>query len=151
MHKDHGWEALSLSLVSISDLSHTPRKVLDRVARGERLIVCCYGRPVATLQPLDGVVTQPFTGRAHDIYGWPVGGAAEEAAKLSDAQRELLTNGLSGGRLVTVGASVRFSFTEVDRSIKEMVLKGLVQKTERGLVLTGRGMVMRETLLQMKD
>ena len=48
--------------VTTSDLSRSPRRVLDRIAGGERLLVTCHGRPLATLQPLDGVVWQPFAG-----------------------------------------------------------------------------------------
>ncbi|HZK51905.1 MAG TPA: hypothetical protein VFD47_10120 [Actinomycetota bacterium] len=46
---------LLLPIVTTSDLSRTPRRVLNRIARGERFIVCCHGRPLATLQPLDGI------------------------------------------------------------------------------------------------
>lgn len=77
----------SLAFVTTSDLSRTPRAVLERVQRGERLIVSCHGHPLATLQPLDGVVVQPFTDRGHDIFGWPVGDEAKECAKLSELQR----------------------------------------------------------------
>ncbi len=76
-------EHSSLSVVTTSDLSRSPGKVLDRVARGERLIVCRHQRPVATLQPLDGVVVQ-LGARAHDIYGRPIGGPLEETEKLDE-------------------------------------------------------------------
>jgi len=137
----------SMSVVTTSDLSRTPRQVLDRIARGERLIVCCHGRPLATLQPLDGTVWQPFTGGAYDIYGWPVGGATKECAKLSEDQRELLSDGVRQGRLVPMRLNDRYDFPEMIRSIEELELRGLVQRTSRGWELTGRGMVLRETLL----
>lgn len=79
-----------LPTVSTSDLSRQPHVVLERVARGERLVVCRHKRPIATLQPLDGYVFQPFSGTAHDVFGWPIGGIDAEIAKLSEAQRVLL-------------------------------------------------------------
>jgi prevent-host-death family protein len=134
--------------VTTSDLSRSPRRVLDRVVRGERLIVTCHGRPLATLQPLDGVVWQPFTSSVHDIYGWPVTGASDECDKLSDAQRELLRDGVRGGRLVPARLHGRFEFVDLIRSIENMAVRGLVRKTSRGWELTGRGMVLHETLMQ---
>lgn len=137
-----------ISVVTTSDLSRAPRRVLDRIARGERLIVCCHGRPLATLQPLDGIVWQPLTGSAHDIYGWPVGGASEECTKLSEAQRELLSNGVRQGRLVPARLGGRYEFVELIRSIEAMALIGLVRRTGRGWELTGRGMTLSETLMR---
>ncbi|CAN5529987.1 hypothetical protein BH20ACT23_BH20ACT23_14320 [soil metagenome] len=136
------------SFVTTSDLSRKPRAVLDRVARGERLIVCRHKQPIATLQPLDGTVWQPFTGGAQDIYGWPVGGAFQECEKLSEAQRELLSDGVSQGRLVPARLAERYGFVELIRSIENMALRGLVHRTNRGWELTGRGLALRETLMQ---
>ena len=138
---------LLLPIVTTSDLSRTPRRVLNRIARGERFIVCCHGRPLATLQPLDGIVWQPFTGGAQDIYGWPVGGASEECAKLSEAQRELLSDCVRQGRLVPARLGDLYEFAELIRSIEEMALVGLVHRTGRGWELTGRGLTLRETLM----
>jgi hypothetical protein len=122
-------------------------KVLDRIGRGERLIVFRYKTPVATLQPLDGVVVQ--VGSAHDIYGWPIGGADEEVAKLNDEQRELLSRGVVRGLYIrAVRVSERFDWSQVIRSLEDLGLRGLATKTERGWELTGRGMVLRETLLK---
>lgn len=84
-------------IVTTSDLSRSPGEVLDRVARGERLIICRHKRPIATLQPLDGLVLQPFTGNAHDIFGWQVAGAARELAKLTHVQRLLWSMGTGTG------------------------------------------------------
>lgn len=138
-----------ISVVTTSDLSRAPRRVLDRISRGERFIVCCHGRPLATLQPLDGTVWHPFTGGVHDIYGWPVGGASQECAKLSEVQRELLSDGVRQGRLSPARLHDRYDFVELIRSIEEMALVGLVYRTDRGWELTGRGMTLRETLMQV--
>jgi len=43
--------ASDLPWVTIRDLSRTPGGVIQRVLRGERLIVCRHGHPIATLQP----------------------------------------------------------------------------------------------------
>jgi antitoxin (DNA-binding transcriptional repressor) of toxin-antitoxin stability system len=137
--------------VTTSDLSRSPRRVLDRIARGERLLVTCHGRPLATLQPLDGVVWQPFTGGVHDIYGWSVTGAIEECDKLSEAQRELLREGVRWGRLVPARLHEDYDFVELIRSIENMHIRGLVRRTTRGWELTGRGMALRETLIPELD
>jgi len=137
--------------VTTSELSRSPRRVLDRIAGGERLLVTCHGRPLATLQPLDGVVWQPFTGGVHDIYGWSVTGAIEECDKLSEAQRELLRNGVRWGRLVPSRLHEEYEFVELIRSIENMHIRGLVRRTKRGWELTGRGMALRETLIPELD
>ena len=103
--------------------------------------------PVATLQPLDGVVQQPG-GRAHDIYGWPIDGALQEAEKLGEVQQELLTNGIRFGRLVPARLSYRFDFGRLNRAVQDLALRGMARRTERGWELTGRGMVLREALLR---
>jgi prevent-host-death family protein len=144
-----GRPANELPVVSTSDLSRSPRSVLDRVARGERLLVNCHGRPIATLQPLDGVVMQPFTGGAHDIFGWPVGGALEEAGKLSDIHRAMLTYGVIRRlRLTTARPWDRFEGRNFSAALEELGVLGLAKKTERGWELTARGMALREALVQ---
>ena len=133
--------------VTTSDLSRAPRRVMDRIGRGERLIVTCHGRPLATLQPLDGAVWQPFTGGVHDIYGWPITGPLDECEKLSEAQRDLLTDGVRFGRLAPVRLHEDYEFAELIRSIENMAIRGLVRRTNRGWELTARGMALRETLM----
>lgn len=136
-----------LGVVTTSELSRSPHKVLERVAGGERLIVVRHKCPVATLQPLDGVVLQLGV-RAQDIYGWPVDTALEEATKLSEMQRALTMEITRDGRLRPMGLARRFDFGALIKAIEEMSLKGLAKRTERGWELTGRGMVLREALLQ---
>ncbi|MFN2525246.1 MAG: hypothetical protein ABR505_03135 [Actinomycetota bacterium] len=136
-----------LARISTSDLSRNPRKVLERIAAGERLIVCCHKKPLATLQPLDGVVVQP-NGRAHDIYGWPVDGAMEEAKKLTEMQRALLVERLRLGRITFGRLSSCFEFGDLIRSVEEMAIRGLARRTDLGWEWTGRGIVLREALLQ---
>ena len=85
--------------IGIRELSRGPGDVLDRVGRGERFVVCRRGRPVATLQPLDGVVVQLSPARSSTSRALPWG----------------------------------------------------IRKDQRGLVLTGRGMMLREALLARID
>lgn len=84
-----------LATVTTSDLSRKPGEVLSRVRRGERLVVVRHKDPIATLQPLDGFVSQPFGGAAHDVFGWPIGGLDEEIEKLTDCGLELTGRGLA--------------------------------------------------------
>jgi antitoxin (DNA-binding transcriptional repressor) of toxin-antitoxin stability system len=147
-----GAHHLPLAPVTTSDLSRSPRRILDRVARGERFIVYCHKQPVATLQPLDGVVAQPFAAGAHDIYGNAIGSLEEECDKLSETQRALLTTGVDRWKIVPGRVNPRVA-QPIDwglliRSIEEMGLMGLAKRTHRGWELTGRGMMLRETLLQ---
>lgn len=136
-----------LGVVTTSELSRAPRKVLERVARGERLIVFRHKRPVATLQPLDGVVVQLESGD-RDLYGAPMGGPLQEAAKLSEVQRDLLLDGVRHGRFVPVRLWGRHDFRGMIRSIEDLAFRGLARRTERGWEPTGRGMMLREALLR---
>jgi prevent-host-death family protein len=140
-----------LPFVTTSDLSRSPRAVLDRVLRGERLVVSCHGRPLATLQPLDGVVFQPFTGSGHDIFGWPVGGEGEECAKLSQAQRDLLSDGVKHWRFVLGLLHDKHDFEALVRALDDLGLRGLARKTNRGWEPTGRGMVLHEFLVRSRS
>jgi antitoxin (DNA-binding transcriptional repressor) of toxin-antitoxin stability system len=136
-------------IVTTSELSRSPGEVLDRIARGERLIVCRRNRPIATLQPLDGFVMQPFTGAARDIFGWPVGSAAQELAKLTHAQRLLMVEGYRNGRLSTSVPGHCFAAGEAAHAIEDLKLRGMARRvTNRGTELTARGLAMRELLLK---
>ncbi|HYP24448.1 MAG TPA: type II toxin-antitoxin system prevent-host-death family antitoxin [Actinomycetota bacterium] len=134
-----------LPQVSIRDLSRRPNEVLRRVTAGERLIVCRHKKPVATLQPLDGYVFQPFDGTARDVFGWPVGGIYDEIAKLSEAQRVLLRDGYRRWRLWSGRVP---SDVPGDRRtmLSDLAVRGLAKKTEFGWELTGRGLAMHEAL-----
>ena len=136
-------------IVTTSELSRSPGEVLDRVARGERVIIFRRNRPIATLQPLDGFVLQPFTTTAHDIFGWPMGGAAEELAKLTDAQHLLLVDGYRSGRLMSSVPGHHFEGREVSEAIEDLKLRGMARRvTNRGTELTARGLALRELLLK---
>jgi prevent-host-death family protein len=136
---------LPLPSITARDLSRATADVLVRVETGERLVVTRHGRPVATLQPLDGYVFQPFEGTAHDVFGWPIGGIDDEVAKLSEAQRVLLRDcylqwRLRPGRLpgdLWVGSA---------RTLDDLAVRGLAKRTEFGWELTGRGLALREAL-----
>lgn len=138
-----------LPQVSIRDLSRRPNDVLARVARGERLIVCRHKKPVATLQPLDGFVFQPFEGTAHDVFGWPIAGIDDEIAKLSEAQRALLRDCYRQWRLrpMRLPPNLQWGYNE---ALEDLVLRGLAEKTWLGWELTGRGLAMREALVRRK-
>ena len=137
-----------LPSVSIRDLSRGPGEVLRRVSAGERLLLCRNGKPVATLQPLDGYVFQPFTGTAHDVFGWPIGGIDDEIAKLSRAQRVILVRCYSQWRLRMTRLWHYCPGASFIEEIREMHLRGLVVRTEFGWELTGRGLALREELLR---
>jgi prevent-host-death family protein len=136
-----------LPTVTTTDLSRRPGEVLARVERGDRLLVCRQRRPVATLQPLDGYVFQPFTGTAHDVFGWPFGDEAAQIERLSDAQRQMLTDGYRQWRVRLVRVHGVDS-DELMRSLEDLYLRGLARKTPRGIELTGRGLALREALLR---
>lgn len=134
-------EAHILPIVSVRDLVRRPAKVLERVARGERFIVCRHRRPVATLQPIDGWVIDARAENECDIHGSPLGDQRREAEKLSRTQKELLlgTNPLQ--RFIFTGHS------DHRAAMTDLVLRGFARRSSnRGMVLTGRGMVMKEWL-----
>ena len=134
------------AFITTTDLNQRLRAVLARVERGERLIVCRHRRPVATLQPLDGVVVQPFTGGAHDVFGWPCGGALEEAAKLSPCARELVKTSNSLLQMVVTHVW-HFSHDEIGAAREELMLRGLVRRGEiGGTWMTPRGLALKEAL-----
>lgn len=134
-----------MPVVSVRELVRNPGIVLDDVVRGERFILCRYNRPVATLQPIDGWVTDGTGDRAYDIFGTPLGDPAFEVAKLTERQHELLLHTLRlNGRFIFDGSGFR---EEMDA----LVLRGLaLRKPGMGHVITGRGMVLKEWLQQRK-
>ncbi len=137
-----------LPKITTSDLSKRPGAVLHRIRRGERLIVVRHKDPVATLQPLDGLVVQPFGGGHHDIFGWPIGGIEDEVEKLDAAQRALLVDGYRDWRLRPTRLYGPFPWDVLIRSIEVMRLLGLATRTEFGWELTGRGLALREALMK---
>ena len=139
-----------LPTITTTELSRKPADVVRRVMRGERLIISRRNRAIATLQPLDGYVFQPFAGTAHDIFGWPIGGVEDEIAKLSEPQRQLLLRGVRTWRVWPTRLWDQFDGPVVLKALEEMRLLGLVIKTERGNELTGRGLARREALLRME-
>ena len=81
-----------LPTITMRELSRSPRTVLDRIMRGERMIVCRYGHPIATLQPLTGCVTQPFEGKEYDVFGSPLGEVDRQIARLRPIEKKILTS-----------------------------------------------------------
>lgn len=138
-----------LPAITTSELSKRPGDVLDRVARGERLVVCRHKKPVATLQPLDGYVFQPFTGAVHDVFGWAFGAEADQVEALTDVERALLLHGRRGLRLrPALELGERFEWGVQTRAVEALKLRGLARKTPRGVELTGRGLVLHEILMK---
>jgi antitoxin (DNA-binding transcriptional repressor) of toxin-antitoxin stability system len=140
----------SLFTITVRELTRNAAEILARTACGERFIVCRYGHPVATLQPLEGVVVQPLSGRELDLKGSPLGAAENEVGKLSEVQPELLRHAvrfdvLKPSRLKGYGVS------EVARATEDLQTRCLVKRCDRGLVLTGRGMILREWLLAARQ
>ena len=119
-----------------------PAAVLGRVSRGERFLVCRHRRPVATLQPITGWVVDGSGEHDCDIYGSPLGDQRREVEKLSQLHRELL--------LSTDGRSQRFIYggqPGYREAIDDLTLRGLARRSQhRGMVLTGRGIVLKEWL-----
>lgn len=121
--------------------------MLERILRGERLIVCRYGHPVATLQPLTGCVTQPFESATYDIAGSPFGDADRQIAQLRPAEKKLLMDGVARGRFIH--GRVRHSdFAEVYRALQTWEVRGLARRTRSGLRPTGLAWFLRERLLE---
>ena len=84
-------DARELPIVTSRELGKKPGQVLARLQAGERMILCRHGRPVGTLQPLDGLVEQPVGGIAQDVTGSPLLYPHQEIEKLTPIMRELLT------------------------------------------------------------
>ena len=139
----------SLSTITVRELTRNAAVILARTACGERFIVCRFGHPVATLQPLEGVVVQPFSGRELDVKGSPLGTAENEVGKLSKVQRELLCHAVRFDALKPSGLN-GYEVSEVARATEELQVRCLVKRCDRGLVLTGRGMILREWLLAQR-
>lgn len=146
LEKAYPFPSIDLPWLSLRDLTRQPGPFVDRVARGERFIVTKHGRPIATLQPLDGYVVDPRAGVESDICGSPLGNPRAEAEKLTRVQREMLRNANRLHQVTTadIPHSERGWRVEMD----ELELRGLAKRTEtrHGLYLTGRGMVLQEWL-----
>ena len=138
-------DPLLLPSVSLRDLNRKPGEVLNAVFQGQRLVVRRYGRPVATIQPIDGFVLDPLSGEETDICGNPLGELSEEVGKLSDVERELIARSDHLMNRVTFSCS-SVGATQARKGMDRLVLRGLLEKTTRGLILTGRGLMIREWL-----
>jgi hypothetical protein len=123
---------------------------LERVEHGERLIVCRHRLPVATLQPLNGVIRQPFDGRDYDVTGSPLGNMSVEVEKLTELEIQLLITS-KWDRFVVGRVADVFGWADSVRALEKMRLRGLAERTERGWVPRGRGMMLREELLARGD
>ncbi|HEX2296835.1 MAG TPA: hypothetical protein VHN37_16200 [Actinomycetota bacterium] len=119
------------------------------MALGERFVVCRHGKALATLQPLDGYVFQPFEGTAQDVFGWPIGGIDDEIAKLNLAQRLVLRDCYSDWRLRPFRLPEHL-IKHVPGMLDDFTLRGLARKTPRGWELTGRGLALHEALQREK-
>jgi prevent-host-death family protein len=136
-----------LPTVTVRQLSREPRPVMEEVGRGKRFVVTKHGKPLATLQPIDGYVTHPVTAKESDIFGSPLGSQAHEAAKLSTVEKELLSRAHPLFNRITVGCSDAPS-DQLWAGMRSLQLRGMARKQSRGLILTGRGLTMQEWLHQ---
>lgn len=134
-------EPHALPIVSVRDLVRRPAEVLDRVARGERFIVCRHRRPVATLQPIEGWVVDATGENECDIYGSPLGDQRREAEKLSQTQREMFLGTNRALRFIHRGHPDHWE------AVADLELRGYARRSKhRGMVMTGRGLAMKEWL-----
>ena len=142
---------VQLHTVSVRELARQPAVVLRRVQDGERLIVCSHRRPVATLQPLDGCVVQPFEGAEYDIHGSPLGDAQQEATKLPQIEQEILVYGQKRDRFSPWLIAPQWDRDQLRDAIDDLALRGLIRKIDVGWRLTGRGWILREALVGRED
>lgn len=112
---------------------------------GQRFVVSRYGKPIATLQPIDGFVLDPISGRETDICGSPLGDVGLEVGKLSDVERDLIDRSHHLMNRVTISCSDADA-TVTRKAMDSLVLRGLLERTSRGLIVTGRGLMIREWL-----
>ena len=136
-----------MGMVTMRELNRNPSGVLERIKMGERLIVRSHRRPVATLQPLNGCVVQPFAEGEYDIEGSPLGDASEEARKLSGVEQDLLVRGQRGHRFFPSNISGAWQSSELREALDALGLRGLIHKGDLGWRLTGRGWLLREALI----
>ena len=137
--------------VSATDLNKSWGDLVNRVLRGERFIVCRHGRPVATMQPLDGAVLVPGAAPT-DVMGDLLFDVPSELDKLSDLQQELLRDHIQLGRIVTSGLTGSPSATERAAALQDLELRGLARHPRGwGTHLTARGLMLREALLRAAD
>lgn len=131
--------------IQASELNKRAGELLHDVLVGKRFIVYRHRRPVATLQPLNGCVVSPAGGPPHDIWGFPMGDPSDELEKLTPVQHAMLLDGIRLGRFV-------YGFLPADQSaefkgaLEDLVIRGFARRSERGTLITGRGMVLREEL-----
>lgn len=149
------WDASSpmpLGTVKVSELSRSPMKVLERVCRGERLVVLRHSRPIATIQPIDGSVLQPG-GQETDIRGGPLGDIERELARLCPEAKTILTGARRGRVNTTIvdGFERVGGVSHISRAvIQDLRTRGYIRQLANsgGYSLTGRGIVVREELFR---
>ena len=131
--------------VSIRDLGKKPGTILERVVKGERLIVCRHGLPIATIQPLTGYVLQPGVAAAHDVAGTPLADVKGELARLSDHIKQVLLS-CRNDQIKLRSFALEWPSGTFEATLEEMRLRGLSVRTDRGMVLTGLGLFLRDEL-----
>ena len=111
-----------LRRISVSELNDKPGEILDRAMRGERFVVCRHRRPIAMLLPL----------------GASPGDLLTDLDELTEGEKMVLRDSVRQGALKWAGVDT-----------KNLVLRGLARRSPSrgGLVITGRGLILREELL----
>ena len=136
--------------VSVADFARGLGDLLDRTLRGERFIVCRHKRPIATLQPLNGVIVQPFEGLDYDVEGSLLGDVSQELEKLSELQRAILRDAVSNGRPTSLPLGHPLQGLGIGPALDDLQQRGFLTRSKRrrgGRVITARGLVLREELL----
>ena len=71
----------------------------------------------------------------------------QEADRLSPLQKELIADCVRGDVIKTSNRRTR---GDIGEALKDLHLRGLTRRTDRGLVLTGRGFALRDALYEMR-
>ncbi|MEA2434807.1 MAG: hypothetical protein QOG54_2264 [Actinomycetota bacterium] len=78
------------------------------------------------------------------MSGSPLGDPDQEISKLNEIQTTMLTKWLTNG--VLKWGEDDFTPSEVTAAFKDLEMRGLARRTNRGSVLTGRGLILHERL-----
>lgn len=139
----------SFPVVSVGELGRNPSRVLARVRRGERFIVCRHRVPIATIQPLNSAIRQPFDPVTYDIEGCPVPDLRSMAVALPAIVKDLLLSCNAEYNVDKFRAGhlcEKWPLDSISDAFDQMRTRGLAKKTARGWVATGLGLALKDEL-----